>query len=74
MPISKGDPMWNERDVYVDYPFEEVMYRRDYKNKKMYVRFYGEPESGKVLLQDNRLLNEAISCGNEITQAQYEAK
>jgi hypothetical protein len=73
-PTSKGDPIWNQRDVYIDYPFEDVMYRWDHKAKKACVKFYGKPEHKEPVPQDNRLLNEATSNGDEISQHQYEAK
>ncbi len=70
MAISKGELFANQ-DVYIDYPFEDVMYRWDHKAEKVYVKFYGEKEVTDPVPHDNRLFNEAILSGNEITQEEY---
>ena len=41
MAINKGK-LFSEKDVYIDYSFEEVMYRWDHKAEKIHVKFYGE--------------------------------
>jgi len=33
-----------ENDIYMDNPFEEVMFREDYSKKLIYQKFYGEIE------------------------------
>lgn len=71
MPINKG-PTFQLRDVYIDYSFEEVMYRWDHVTKKIYVRFYGKDENPEPVPFDNRLFNDALLSGNEITRQQYE--
>lgn len=70
MAIEKGDH-FSDRDVYIDYPFEQVMYHWDYKNKKVYVKFYGENEKPEPVPHDNRLFNDALLAGQEITQDEY---
>lgn len=71
MPVGKGEH-FALRDVYIDYPFEEVMYRWDHVARKVFVRFYGETEVARALPYDNRLFNDALLYGSEITAEQYE--
>ena len=61
------------KDVYIDYPFEEVMFRRMKKDGSIYRKFYGEDEFAKSIPHDNRLYNDALLSGDEITQKEYEA-
>ncbi|WGO98875.1 hypothetical protein QFX18_02220 [Saccharophagus degradans] len=71
MAIKTGEYL-NSKDVYIDYPFEEVMFRRMKKNGAIYKKFYGEQESSELIHYHNRLYNEALLSGNEITQEEYE--
>jgi hypothetical protein len=71
MGVGKG-PFFDERDVFVDYAFEQVMFRWDHVTKKIYKRFYGESEKAKPVSHDNRLYNDALRFGDEITREQYE--
>lgn len=70
MAINKGD-LFAHKDVYIDYSFEEVMYRWDHAAKKIYVRFYGEEEKSKPIPHDNRLFTDALLSGREITKEEY---
>lgn len=70
MGVSKGE-RFRHADVYVDYPFESVLFRWDFLEKKIYRRFYGENESSEPIPYDNRLFNEAICFGDEITREEY---
>lgn len=72
MGIEKGSHFLN-RVVFVDYPFERVMFRCDPKSKGVYRKFYGENEDPQAVPDDNRLFNEALRFGDEITAAQYAA-
>jgi hypothetical protein len=60
------------RDVYLNYDFEEVTYRWDHRTREVYVKFYGAEESKKVVPPDNRLYNDAILYGREISRQEYE--
>jgi hypothetical protein len=60
------------RDVFVDYDFEEVAYRWDHRSKIVFVKFYGAEESARPVPSDNRLYNDAILYGCEISQDEYE--
>ncbi|ABD82120.1 hypothetical protein [Saccharophagus degradans] len=71
MAIKTGEYL-NTKDVYIDYPFEEVMFRRMKKNGAIYRKFYGEKESTEVIHYQNKLYNEALLSGDEITQEEYE--
>jgi len=70
MSISKGEK-FAKQDVYVDYAFEDVMFRWDHKRSEIFVKFYGEPENKELVPHDNRLFNDALLYGEEITQEQY---
>ncbi|WP_196303834.1 hypothetical protein [Ralstonia solanacearum] len=47
MGINKGE-RFSREDIYIDFLFEEVMFRWDHVEKKAYRKFYGERESGPV--------------------------
>ncbi len=70
MPINKGKK-FAENDVYVDYPFEEVMFRWSHVLEKVYRKFYGKEEEKETILYDNPLFNEALRFGDEITYNEY---
>ena len=71
MPIKKGKHL-AIKNLYIDYPFEEVMFRRMKKDGAIYRKFYGEKESSEIITHDNKLFNDALLSGNEITQKEYE--
>lgn len=71
MGIDKGK-IFAERDIYINYPFEEVMFRWDHIEQKVYVRFYGEAENRNPIPHDNRLFNDALLSGSEISREEYE--
>lgn len=70
MAINKGE-IFSRQNVYIDYPFEEVMYRWDHKYGKIYVKFYGEDEKKSPVPNDNRLFNDALLSGQEISKKVY---
>lgn len=70
MPVGKG-PHFAERDIFVDYPFEDVMYRSDHLTQNLYVKFYGDVESPEPVKDDNRLFNDALLYGDEISAEVY---
>ncbi len=57
------------RDVYIDYPFEDVMFRWEHQTGKVFGKFYGQPE--REIERSSRLFHEAISAGQEISAHQY---
>lgn len=73
MAINKGQ-FFTNNDVFIDYPFEEVMYRWNHTEQKIYVRFYGEEEKPDPISHDNRLLNDPILSGDEISREKYEQR
>ena len=70
MPIKTGEYL-NTKDVYIDYPFEEVMFRRTHKDGLIYRKFYGEEESLQTIPYSNKLYTDALLSGNEITKEEY---
>lgn len=69
MGINKGK-RFARANVFVDYPFEEVMFRWDHAEGRAYCKFYSEREFGPIP-HDNNLYNEALRFGDEITQDVY---
>lgn len=70
MAIHKGT-LFAVGDVFIDYPFEMVMFRWDSAEKKIYKKFYGKKETPEPVPYDNRLFNEALLSGREMTRDQY---
>jgi len=70
MAIKTGEYL-NTKEIYIDYPFEEVMFRRNNKNGSVYRKFYGEKESAEPIPHNNKLYNDALLSGNEITHDEY---
>ena len=58
-----------EGDVYIDYPYEDAKFRWERETKKVYRRFYGEPEF--EIPHSSNLYNEAISGGWQTTREDY---
>jgi len=61
---------FKDRDVFIDYDYEDVMFRYDYATRSFYRKFYGESEENEVLY-DNGLLNDAMIGGEEIDITTY---
>ena len=70
MALNKGK-LFAKKDMYIDYSFEEIMYRWDHVARKIYVKFYGEKEKANPIAHDNRLFNDALLSGKEITYEEY---
>jgi hypothetical protein len=70
MAIKTGEYL-NTKDIYIDYPYEEVMFRRTCSNGLIYRKFYGKNENPVPINDDNKLFNEALLSGHEITQEEY---
>ena len=70
MPIEKGS-QFKERDIFVDYPFEEVMFRWDHLQQQAFRKFYGMPEGKDPVPHENRLFNDALLYGSAISKEQY---
>ena len=59
--------------VFIDYDFEEVMFRWDIVNRKVYRKFYNETDESEVS-EDNKLFCEAFRFGKEILTDEYFGK
>ncbi len=70
MANNKGK-VFSEKAVDIDYSFEEVIDRWEHKAEKIHVKFYGEDEKPDPIPHDNRLFNEALLSGKEITYEEY---
>jgi hypothetical protein len=71
MAIKTGEYS-NTKDVYMDYSFEDVMFRCMKKYGASYRKFYGEKESLEQISHDNSLFNNALLYGEEITKEEYD--
>lgn len=71
MGIPKGE-RFRQSDVYIDYPFEQVMFRWDLASHQFFRKFYGESAEDEVP-HDNALLNDAIRFGAETDRERYRA-
>lgn len=70
MPVSIEERM-TDQDLFVDYPFEEVMFRRVAKSGNIYRKFYSEDEYPEPIPSDNKLYNDAILYGDRIDEKAY---
>lgn len=68
MGLSKDK--FKDRDIYLDYDFEEVLFRFNHKTRKFYKKFYGEQYEYEVKY-DDKFLNEAMRFGDEIDEQTY---
>ncbi len=69
MGISKGK--FRDRDIFLDYEFEDVMFRFEAGARRFFRKFYGESKESEVL-HDNRLLNDAMLFGEETDSKTYQ--
>ena len=63
---------FRDRDVFIDYDFEDVMFRFEHTTRRFFRKFHGESKEAEVP-HDNRLLNDAIVGGDEIDAQTYRA-
>ena len=70
MGINKGEH-FKHQDIYIDYDFEEVMFRWDHVAKRIYRKFYGKEEDTDPISHDNRLFNDSLLMGEKITEEEY---
>ena len=61
--------LFRKGDVYIDFPFEDVLYRYEFKTRRLFCRFYGCPEN--EIPQDSKLFHDAISAGAVTTAERY---
>lgn len=70
MGLSKGE-RFDREDVFIDYDFENVMFRWDHLTHKIYRKFYSGVENPQPISHENRLFNDAFLYGDEITREEY---
>lgn len=68
--MSKAQ-LTHERDVYIEYDYEQVMFRWDAACQKIYRKFYGKDEYPIPIQHSNTLFHDALSFGSEITKDRY---
>ena len=57
-------------DVYIDFPYEEVMFRHEKATGSIYRRFYGDSAEAAIS-HDSKLFAEARSAGTLVTRSDY---
>ena len=68
--MSIAAETWSNQDVYIDDPYEQVMFRWEYKSTKVFRKFYGDSFEDEIHFS-NRLFRDAERTGVSITEAQY---
>lgn len=61
---------FTEGDVYVDYAFEEVLFRWEAASRRTFRKFYGQTAEQEVAFSNN-LFAEALQYGEEVDRATY---
>jgi hypothetical protein len=69
MGISKAQL---DRDVFVDYDYEEMLVRYDHATRRFFCKMYGKSQEVEVP-HDSRLLNDALRFGDETDAPTYQA-
>ena len=69
MGMSKAD-FFADHDVFILYDFEDVMFRWDAEERKIFRRFRNDDGEQEVS-HDNKLFNDATLYGDVITKEQY---
>jgi hypothetical protein len=69
MGISKAQL---DRDVFVDYDYEEMLVRYDHAARRFFCKMYGKAQEVEVP-HDNKLLNDALRFGEETDAQTYQA-
>ena len=62
---------FQQGDVYIDYPFEDVMFRYEHQTHKVFRKFYGEAEV--EVPHSSRLFGDATSGGRQVSEEEYAA-
>ena len=63
--------MGKDRDVFVDYELEEVMFRWDAKCGQVFRKFYGADKESLLTDHANRLFNDVLRFGDEVSAGIY---
>lgn len=69
MAMGKAD-FFADHDVFIEYDFEDVMFRWDSEEKKIYRKFKDEDVEHEVS-HDSKLFNDATLFGDKITKETY---
>jgi hypothetical protein len=59
-----------DRDVFIDYDFENLMFRYEHTTRRFFCKVYGKSQETEVP-HDNRLLNDALRFGDETDEKTY---
>jgi len=70
MGIRKAD-LNDSVDRFVDYDFEEVMFRWEAGSRMIFRKFYGKEEDLVPVDHTSKLFNDALNFGAEISAVDY---
>lgn len=62
---------FQEGDVYIDYDFEDVLFRFDHASRRVFRKWYGQGDEFEVP-NDNNLYQQAIRFGDAIDAETYQ--
>ena len=71
MPIKTCSYLYS-KDVFIDYTYDGVMFRREHLTGLVYRKFYGDSEFPDPIPNNNNLFNESLLYGDEITRELYQ--
>lgn len=71
MMMDKGS-FFAGHDRYLHHDHEDALFFWDHRTRKVWMKFVGQSFDVEVL-HDQRLFNEAIAGGREISRSEYEA-
>ena len=63
--------LFKRGDVFIDFPYEDALFRFDRASGRIFRKFYGEQEA--EIARDSNLFHDAISAG-EVTTAEHYAQ
>lgn len=66
----RAEEFQKNRDIYIDYDFEEIMFRFDSKANRFFSKMYRSDIEYEVPFNDT-LLKDAIASGDEIDSETY---
>ncbi len=61
--------LFGRGDVFIDFPYEDAMFRFEFRSGRIFRKFYGEEEV--EIARDSKLFHEAISAGDVTTPDHY---
>ncbi len=67
-----ADACFESDEAFIDYDFEEVMYRWSKSDKKFYMKFYGERHEQGEANPKGKIFTDALMYGIQISREEYD--